>query len=244
MLLSGDYLSEGTDVVGQQVRHFQRREMATLFRFVPVHKVLKVSLAPGAGCRQVAVGWHENSLRHAVPGHRCHELAVTECLLVEPHRRSDRLREPVDREDRAERIEGKDTLNVTTGVTPAMELLHDPGRKAGGRIVESDCKCHRLGTLLRGIGELGKHEGVHPLKIFLFFGRRVLRARILPVDVDIMGAQQAVRVVAHQANPDTGPQVGAGEQETIVTKLGHESGKETRDPLRYLIIFWHATTHA
>src|SRR5215218_1497972 len=56
-----DVLSEAADVVVQQLWHFQRREMAALFRFVPAHKVLEVPLAPGAGRRQVAVGRHENA---------------------------------------------------------------------------------------------------------------------------------------------------------------------------------------
>ena len=193
-------------------------------------------LAPGAGRRQVAVGRHQHALRHVVPGHRRHELAVAECLLVEPHRRADRLGEPVDREDarRACRA-GRRSRRRRPGVAPAVEFLDDPGRKAGGRVVEPDRERRRLGALQHGIGGLGKGPAVDPLEILLLLGRRVVGARILRIDVDDNGRRAGGQGSCAPGRAPTPPPRSEPEnRKRRIAELVHQPGPEMRRLVRFM----------
>ena len=53
-------------------------------------------------------------------------------LVVEAHRRRDRLRHPVERDVGQQVVLGEAPLDVAVAVAPGPELLDDPGREASG----------------------------------------------------------------------------------------------------------------
>jgi hypothetical protein len=113
-------------------------------------------------------------------------------LAVEPHRRPDRLREPVDTDVRQQLVLGEPAFDIPVAVAPPAEFFHDPGREPGRGVVERRGQGLRLGGLDRAVPHLGRPP---PLDVFdvpadrrTGVGGRVVGARRRATEVRSTGA--------------------------------------------------------
>src|SRR4051812_46063596 len=89
-------------------------------------------------------------------------------LVIDARRRGGRLREPVERDVRQEFVLREDLLRIAGAVAPRAELLDDPGRETGRRIVQRIAErlwLRALDALIAGLLVLPRLDPLEPLDL-------------------------------------------------------------------------------
>mmetsp|Transcript_12885 Transcript_12885/g.26777 ORF Transcript_12885/g.26777 Transcript_12885/m.26777 type:complete len:300 (+) Transcript_12885:615-1514(+) len=160
---------------------------------------------------------------------------VPQGLVVEPHGRGDRLRQPVDHHVRQDLVLGEARLlgTASLAVRPALELLQDPRKQAHGTVVQSVGKTLGLGALYLLIGSLVLLEVHRVRQPFPLVRRREQHAasglqQAIPVPrrhrnahVDVQG-DAVLRILPGNAAGDNCPPVAALGGVLLVPELQHQ----------------------
>ncbi len=152
---------------------------------------------------------------------------------VRAHRRRDRLRGPVDRQQIADVVLGEAPLDIPVAVRPAPVLVDQPGGKAGRGVVE--CRRERVGrgALSEQMERAAQHPALQRAAVLrLPIGHRrvveVHRRRQHARGVEVQRSH-GVRVVVGDARADDRSPVAALHGVALVVEVGHQAAQTLRD---------------
>ncbi len=135
-MLRSHLSEERVDVPDQQIRFLERGEVsATIESGVPLQVERLLSVGPRDAEHLL---WEQRGRRRHLHelAHRSEAVGPLR-LAVEPHRRVDRLRDPVDGEVGEDLVARHRGLEVAVVIGPRVELLDDPTREPGRGIGEA-----------------------------------------------------------------------------------------------------------
>src|ERR1700683_1614281 len=136
----------GADVLGEQLRFFHRRKMASSRHHSPSLDVVN-SLRPMTRRTNQLARKHRHRSWGLDASAGLEAPRMMARFIVKARRRIYRLRDPVDHHIGQQLIFGKTLFDLAMTIAPGAKLLDDPRAQSRRRIIESVCERLRLGSL-------------------------------------------------------------------------------------------------